>query len=152
MKKHQDLHSVLMRGVHPNRRGASLSLFHFHPTINEFRVGRSLIKELSASGSGRCERLDERGRGGYKSRSNRNQLFATFLMEWEASMLQQAYHRNLEASKMYDSIIFHLVFEEVVGDSSVMVRNRPPDPWEVCTTTVHHQTTYHNLLFLLCPQ
>ena len=73
----------------PNRRGASLSLFHFHPTINEFRVGRSLIKELSASG--RCERLDERRRGGYKSRSNRNQLFATFLMEWEASMLQQAH-------------------------------------------------------------
>ena len=53
--------AVGMRGVHPNRRGASLSLFHFHPTINEFRVGRSLIKELSASG--RCERLDEREGG-----------------------------------------------------------------------------------------
>ena len=33
-----------------------------------------------------------------------------------------------------------------MGDSRLMVRNRPPNPWEVCTTTVHHQTTYHNLL------
>ena len=58
-------------------------------------------------------------------------------------MLQQAYivyHRNLEASLRCDSIIFHLVFEEVVGDSSVMVRNRPPNPWEVCTTTAEEES------------